>query len=138
VKQYKNLFPTELKGFKIKNSPTAQELKNYLDEMECIVDTSNVDNFLTDSIIQSIKLVEGVSSYTRNYNVSGLAELLKANKQFHQLCKQLYIKYNVFSNVPPEYQMLMLVSTTAYICKCKNQKKGDIEAYLNEQVPDNA
>ena len=36
--------------------------------------------------------------------------------------------------MPPEFQMLMLVSTTAYICNCKNKRKGEIEAYLNQQI----
>ena len=83
--------------------------------------------------MQCIKLIEGVSSYTK-YDVQELADLLKANKQFHQLSKQLFIKYKVFNTVPPEFQMLMLVSTTAYICNCRNKRKGEIEAYLNQPI----
>ena len=122
VKQYRSLFPAELKGFKVKNNASPAELQKTLDEMEIIVDCSSVDNFLTDAILQSLLVIEGVSSMTQQYDVSGLAEILKDNKQFHQLCKQLYIKYNVFTNVPPEYQMIMLVATTAYVCKIKNSR----------------
>jgi hypothetical protein len=134
VKQYKNLFPEELKGFKIKVNPSVVELKSYLDEMEIIVNTSNVDNFITESILQCLKLAEGVSSYTENYNITGMSDLLKSNKDFHKLCKQLYIKYNTFDNIPPEYQLIMMVSTTAYICKMKNSKKKEIQNYLNEEI----
>ena len=52
VRQFKNLFPEELKKFKIKANPTEQELKNYLEEMEILVELNNVDDFLTDSIVQ--------------------------------------------------------------------------------------
>ena len=134
VKQYKNLFSTELKSFKIKPNPTVADLKMYLDEMEIIVNTSNVDGFLTDSILQCIRLVEGVSSHTTKYNVSGLADMLKNNKEFNNLTKQLYIKYNCFDNIPPEYQMLLLVSTSAYICRNKNIKRNEIDKYLNEEI----
>ena len=134
VKQYKNLFSTELKSFKIKPNPTVADLKMYLDEMEIIVNTSNVDGFLTDSILQCIRLVEGVSSHTTKYNVSGLADMLKNNKEFNNLTKQLYIKYNCFDNVPVEYQMLLLVTTSAYICRNKNIKRNEIDKYLNEEI----
>ena len=44
----------------------------------------------------------------------------------------LFLKYNCYGNTPPEYQMLMIICTTAYICKAKNSKKQQIDAYLNE------
>ena len=112
-----------MKKFKVKKNASAEELKVYLDEMESIVDCSSLENFLTDSILQCIKLVEGVSTYTQKYNIDGCADMLKTNPQFNQLCKRLYIKYKVFSEIPPEYQMVMIVATTAYICKTKNSKK---------------
>jgi hypothetical protein len=134
LNQYKNLFPEELKKFKVKKNATTEELQVYLTEMECIVDTSSVENFLTDSILQCIRMVEGASSYSNRYDIRGCSDLLKSNKQFHSLCKQLYVKYKVFSKVPPEYQLLMLVSTTAYICNHKNRNKESLETYLNEPI----
>ena len=93
-----------------------------------------MDEFLTDAIFQLLKLVEGFSSISINYNVTGMVDLLKMNKQFMQLSKQLMIKYGCYSRVPPEYQMIMIVSTTAYICMSKNKRKAEIEAYLNAPV----
>ena len=133
VQQYKSLFPEELGKFKIKKNCSTEDLKLYLSEMESIVDTSSVEQFLTDSILQCIKLTEGVSSYTK-YDITGCADLLKANKQFHTLTKQMYIKYKVFEKVPPEFSLLMLVATTAYICKNKNHKKKDIESFLSQPI----
>ena len=134
LNQYKNLFPEELKKFKVKKNASTEELQVYLTEMECIVDTSSVENFLTDSILQCIRMVEGASSYSNRYDIRGCSDLLKSNKQFHSLCKQLYVKYKVFSKVPVEYQMIMLVSTTAYICNHKNRNKESLETYLNEPI----
>jgi hypothetical protein len=133
IQQYKNLFPEELKKFKIKKNCSTQDLHLYLSEMEVIVNTDSVEQFLTDSIIQCIKLTEGVSSYTK-YDISGCADMLKGNKQFHTLCKQLYIKYKVFSNIPPEWSIIILVSTTAYMCKVKNARKKELDIYLNEKI----
>jgi hypothetical protein len=133
IQQYKSLFPDELGKFKIKKNCSTEDLKLYLSEMESIVDTSSVEQFLTDSILQCIKLTEGVSSYTK-YDITGCADLLKANKQFHTLTKQMYIKYKVFEKVPPEFSLAILVATTAYICKNKNIKKKEIESFLNEPI----
>ena len=133
IQQYKNLFPDELKKFKIKKNCSLQDLNLYLEEMETIVNTDSVEQFLTDSIIQCIKLTEGISSYTK-YDISGCADMLKGNKQFHTLCKQLYIKYKVFSNIPPEYSIVILVSTTAYMCRVKNSRKKELDVFLNTKI----
>ena len=134
IKQYKNLFPDELKTFKIKPNASINELKAYIDEMDIILTTSNVDQFLTDSILQCIKLFVIPTSKTKNFNITGLSDLLKANIQFHQLCKKLYLKYGCFDKIPEEYQLLILVATTAYVCKNKNSNKSELEAYLNETI----
>ena len=138
MKQYKNLFSDELKSYKIKPNCSINELKAYIDDMDIIVNTSNVDQFITDSILQCIKLLEIPTSRLKNFNISGLSDLLKGNKEFHNLCKQLYLKYGVFNKIPPEYQLCILVSTSAYICINKNKNKDSLEAYLNEpvQIPD--
>ena len=110
------MFPDTFKTFKIKVNANTQELQNYLDEMDSIVECDSVEQFLLDSILQCIKLLEGVSSYTK-YDIQGLADLLKQNKQFHQLSKQLFIKYKLFNATP-----------------IKNVKWGEIEQYLNQPV----
>jgi hypothetical protein len=133
LNQYRNLFPKELSKFKVKKGASAQELQAYLDEMQTIVETSSYDNFLTDSILQAIKLVENGSKYTR-HDISGCAEMLKANPQFNSLMKQLFVKYNVFHKIPCEFQLLLLVTTTAYICSSKNKNKANLENYLAEPV----
>jgi len=135
ISQYKSLFADELKGFKVKKNASSEELKASLEEMETIVQVGTLDEFITDSVLQSIKLVEGVSSITRNYNISGLSDLLKSNPQFHKLLKQLYVKYNTFSQIPSEYQLLMLVATSSWICVQKNRNKSQINSYLNESIP---
>lgn len=133
IQQYKSLFPEVFKKFTIKKNATTEELKEYLDEMDVLVSTDSVEQFLTDSIMQSLKMIEGASSYTK-YDISGLTDLLKANKQFNTLMKQLYIKYKVFSQVPIEYQAILLVSTTAYICLMKNKKKAELNEFLNQPI----
>jgi len=107
LNQYRNLFPKELSKFKVKKGATTQELNAYLDEMATIVETSSYDNFLTDSILQAIKLVENGSKYTR-HDITGCAEMLKANPQFNSLMKQLFVKYNVFHKIPCEFQLLYI------------------------------
>ena len=58
--------------------------------------------------------------------------MIKSNPQFNNLCKRLYIKYKIFSEIPPEIQLLLIVATTAYVCKSQNSKK--LDNYLNQQI----
>jgi len=134
IQSYKLLFPVELKTFKVCKDPTLVELENALLEIETIIEIGNVDSFITDSIVACIKLTEGVSAHTKNFNITGLALLLKQNKQFHSLLKMLYLKYNTFSAIPPEAQLGMIVATTALICVQKNKSKTQIDDYLNEPM----
>ena len=129
VAQYKSLFPQELKTFKIKKNPTALELSLALEEMSVLVEVSSMDGFLMDSVFSCMKLIEGASSMTQ-HDIRGCADMLKQNNEFHKLSKTLFIKYNVFSSVPPEFQLLLLVSTTGYMCSQKNR----INDYLNSTI----
>ena len=131
IQSYKSLFP-ELKSMKVKKNPSEKDLVEFIEEMDAVLNTSNIDKFLTDSILHSIKAIEPISE--RFYDITGLSQMLKANKEFHRLAKILYLKYNVFSAVPVEYQMIMLVSTSIYICKTKNKNKGALNDYLNEPI----
>jgi len=133
LNQYRSLFPKELSKFKVKKGASVEELKAYLQEMSTIVECSSYDNFLSDSILQSIKLVEGGTKSTR-FDITGMADMLKANPQFNNLLKQLYVKYNVFNKIPAEIQMVLLVSTTAYICMNKNRNKHHLNDYLNSPM----
>jgi hypothetical protein len=132
IKQYKILFPEELKKYKVKPNASILKLKEHLEEIEVLISLSSVDTFIMDSIFYSIKMVEGVSARTKNYNIEGLAEILKQNDQFLKLCKQLYLKYNTFEAVPAEYQLVMIVSTSAYICMQKNKHKSELNDILNQ------
>jgi hypothetical protein len=133
IESYKILFKDELKNFKLAKNPTIDMLEMALAEIETIIELGTIDSFITDSIIQCIKLTEGASSYTK-YNLTGLSALLKENKQFHNLLKQLYLKHKVFSEVPPEYQLLMLVTTTGILCVQKNSSKNQMNDRLNEPM----
>ena len=129
VQQYKFLFKTELKGFKIKKNATVEELKAYLVECETIVSLDGTEQFVLDGLYQALAVVEGVSALTQDWDISGLHMMLKNNLQFQQLAKILFVKYNTFSKVAPEYQATFIVITSAYICKMANshrkrQQKG--------------
>ena len=128
---YKIMFKNELKTFKIKKNATAEELNNAIDEMQNIIECTSTDEFITEGILQSLKLVEGVTANYKNYNLSGLSDMLKLNPEFKSLCKQLYLKYGSFTNISPEYKMIFLVSTTAYIVKNKNKNKIEINDFLD-------
>ena len=76
VQQYKIMFKNELKSFKIKKNANVKELTDAIEEMVCIIETRSTDEFITDGILQSIKVIERVTANTRNYNISGLIDML--------------------------------------------------------------
>ena len=135
IGQYKVLFPENvaIQKFKIKKNPTVEELQSYLVECSAIVETSCVESFVTDSILASMKMCEVLSTRTR-FNIKGLSDMLRKHPQFNTLCKQLYIKYKVFSNIPPEAQMGLLVATSAYICYEKNKQEERNQSLLNKSI----
>jgi hypothetical protein len=135
IRQYKVLFPIELKKFKLKKSPSVEDLNQAIDEIQAILDSNTVDTFLTDSLINSIKIIEVATAKFENYNLSGLSDALKSNPQFKSLCTQLYLKCNTFSVIPTEYQLIFIISTTAYICKIKNviyRKENYISRFIRK------
>lgn len=135
ITQMKTLFPAELKQFRsIKPTASEEELQEILDEMNNIVSINTLDEFLTDSVLRCIQVVEGVSANYERYDISGCTDALKSNKEFHKLCKLCWVKYGSFLKLPPEYQLLMIVSTTAYMCNMKNRQKRELKAFLNSPV----
>jgi hypothetical protein len=127
IVQMRELFPLELANFKMKKGEDLSEdyLKKCVEEMDAIVSCSSADNFLLDSVVSCIRGVEAASSFT-SFDITGLADMLKENKQFEKLSKQLFVRYNVFGTVSPEYQMIILVSTSAWVCRTRNQSKRKV------------
>ena len=137
INQYKLLFSTipEVKRFKIKKKATVSDLEVALQEVQAIIETSSIDEFLSDALYESIRVVENISkAYAKRYDITGLSASLKSNPQFNSLIKQLYLKYNSYSNIPVEYQVIFTIATTAYICIQKNTQKNAINHFLNEPV----
>ena len=134
ILKYKELFPDELKTFKIKKNSSVDELKNYISEIQCIIETTSIDCFLVDSIYTAMSFIEPITSKTKNFNLTGLTNLLKSNKQFNNLFKQMMLKYGCYNNVSVEYQTLLIIISSVYITVQKNHNRQNIENYLNEKI----
>ena len=133
INKYKKLFKTELSDYRINKNASEDELKNHIINIQDILDSSEVDNYINDSIYHCIRMIEPLTCNTR-YNITGLSSMLKMNPQFDIMCKKLMLKYNCFSNTPLEYQMLMLVSTSIYLTIQMNQSKPAMEQFLNQKI----
>ena len=137
IQTYKHLFSDiiEIKRFKIKRKPTEEDLQNAINEIDAIINCNSVDSFITESIYSSIKVMEGVSKvYAKNYDISGMSDMLKKNPQFNSILKQLFIKYNTFAQVPPETQAVFIIITTSYLCIQSNKQKSAINQLLDEPI----
>lgn len=133
IDSWKALFPHKLHGFNYSKDLEVEELENVLTEIQCIIEIGNVDAFITESIYACIKMSEGVSSKTP-YNITGLSLALKKNPQFNDLLKIMYLRYNTFSNIPAEVQLIMIVSTTALMTIQANKGKTTMSSYLDEPL----
>ena len=131
ISQFIILFPEQLKNFKYKKNSSEEELKIILDECSLLVEIGSIDLFVTDSILSTIELTENFTRLS-DYDITGLSVLLKQNKDFIKLCKVLSIKYSVFNNIPPELQLVLIISCTTLLCLDKNTKNKKIESYLNQ------
>ena len=133
INQYKVLFPNELSKFKVKKNANLDELNQALEECRALIEINSVDNFIMDSILGSIKMIEGFTVDT-SYDITSLSIMLKMNPEFQKLAKLLFIRYNIFNNVPIEYQMMMVITTSIYLCIQKNNHKSSMNSYLNEYI----
>ena len=134
IKKYQELFPDEVKHFKMKKNPSVEQLEAYIEELQIITESGGMDAFFNDIVLECIKGVENISTCTENYNISGVSILLKSNKKFNTLCKQLQLKYNIFVNVPPEIQLVLIISTTSMLCMNKNKNKKELNSYLDQPI----
>lgn len=136
IREYKALFNDipEIKSFRIKPNATDAELEQAIAEMDTIVSCGTVQQMCDEMILSCIRVVEGISSRTERMNVSGTADMLRANPDFHKLAKMLTIKYRVFSQIPAEYQMLMLVMSTAMVARQKNIRALEVGEMLNREL----
>ena len=50
-----------------------------------------------DSIYTAMNLIEPLTSKSKYCNITGLTNLLKSNKQFNSLTKQMLLKYGCYS-----------------------------------------
>ena len=112
---------------------TELELQEHIQNIEDILDSSEIDNFINDSIFHSIKMIEPLTTNTR-FNITGLSCMLKLNPQFLNLTNRLVLKYNLFSNTPIEYQFLMCISTSIYLTIQMNKSKPALNEFLNQKI----
>ena len=86
-----------------------------------------------DSIYTAMSFIEPITSKTKILNITGLSNILKSNKQFNSLFKQMMLKYGCYNNVSIEFQTLIIISSI-YITINKNSNRQNIENYLNEKI----
>ena len=137
INQTKELFDDNMKirKFKVKPNLSVDELKNVLNEFDCIISIDSCSGFMLESCLSCVKIIEGSTKNLRNYNLEGLCETLRGNKEFHRLARQCFLKWNCYQSMPCEMQMLFLISTTAWIVKTKNAARADIQTnFLNQPV----
>lgn len=134
LSEYRTLFPTELKTFKVKQNATDAQLQDALDEAETIVSCHGVGKLMDEAILTAVQTVEAVSSRTEKYDITGTAEALRNNVEFHRLCKLCWIKYRVFSNAPPEAQLMLIIASTAMVMRSHNMKRKEINGLLDREI----
>lgn len=134
LSEYRTLFPTELKNFKVKEKATDQQLQDALNEAETIVSCNGVGKMLDEAILTAVQTMEAVSSRTERFDISGTAEALRANPEFARLTKLIWIKHRVFSNAPPEAQLMLVVASTAMVMRSRNLKRREIDGLLNQSM----
>ena len=76
-----------------------------------------------------------MNQYLKKQNlIRGLSDILKTNKQFNSLTKQMLLKYGCYSNVGPEYQVILIIISSVYVIVNKNNNRDSINNYLNEKI----
>ena len=90
---------------------------------------------MTEAVHYIINVIEKMSLMTKDYDLTGLSETLRNNREFCDLIRLLSIKYGTFQNVSPEIQMGIIVISTSYITIMTNRhRKKMLEEQLKNQI----
>ena len=133
IKKYKLLFPNELKDFTFKKNSSSEELSIIITELQTIVELSSIDDFLLNSIYDTLLMIEPYTVPTR-CNITGISTMLKLNPNFTSILKKLILKYNLSTSTSPEIQLIIIVTTSLYMTIQKNNSKIEINNYLNQKI----
>ena len=138
IYKYKELFKEELIQFDVKNIKKLKidKLKEYIIEIQTIIELACCDDFISDSIYIVIQQLEPLCKNYSKYDISGLTNLLKTNKDFNKLMKQMMLKYNCYNQTSVEFQLLLIIISSVYLVtnKNKNTNKDKINKYLDEKI----
>ena len=133
IKKYKLLFPDELKDFTYKKNLSSDELSIIISELQTIVELSSIDDFLLNSIYDTLLMIEPYTVPTR-CNITGISTMLKLNPNFTSILKKLILKYDLSTSKSPEIQLIIIITTSLYMTIQKNQHKSEIDNYLNQKI----
>ena len=133
IKKYKLLFPDELKDFTFEKNASSDELSIIITELQTIVEFSSIDDFLLNSIYDTLLMIEPYTVPTR-CNITGISTMLKLNPNFTSILKKLILKYDLSTSTSPEIQLIIIVTTSLYMTIQKNQQKSQIDQYLNQKI----
>ena len=133
IKKYKLLFPDELKDFTFEKNASSDELSIIITELQTIVEFSSIDDFLLNSIYDTLLMIEPYTVPTR-CNITGISTMLKLNPNFTSILKKLILKYDLSTSTSPEIQLIIIVTTSLYMTIQKNQNKSQIDQYLNQKI----
>ena len=132
IKKYKLLFP-ELKDFTFKKNASSDELSIIITELQTIVELSSIDDFLLNSIYDTLLMLEPYTVPTR-CNITGISTMLKLNPNFTSILKKLILKYDLSTSTSPEIQLIIIITTSLYMTVQKNNSKIEINNYLNQKI----
>ena len=137
IYKYKELFKTELIEFEIKNIKKCKidKLKDYITEIQTIIELGCCDDFITESIFTVLQNIEPLcKNYSSKYDITGLTILLKSNKEFNKLMKQMMLKYNCYNQTSVEFQLILIIISSVYLVTNKNKNQDKINKYLDEKI----
>ena len=128
IKKYKLLFPDELKDFTFEKNASSDELSIIITELQTIVEFSSIDDFLLNSIYDTLLMIEPYTVPTR-CNITGISTMLKLNPNFTSILKKLILKYDLSTSTSPEIQLIIIVTTSLYMTIQRNQQNTQINEY---------
>jgi hypothetical protein len=123
IKEFRALFPDELKGFKCSPKASLEELKGLLEEMETVVSVGSVTKICDEAVLMAVQAMEHVTSRSHYLDISGCSQTLRSNPEFARICKVIWVKHRLLTQAPPELQLVLIVGSQALVCAQLNRKK---------------
>lgn len=126
--------PSEMKG------ATKEELQEHFQRCMVVIDSAGSSNCIQEIASFGLVAIEGAAAMIplvkKHYDITGLAEELKSDKNYHLILRQMELQYDMGSRISVEKRLIFTIYQSAQAVMMRNRGIAALDA-MAEQANQN-